>query len=211
MAAIVVALASCAISITSDPLHDDRIDRTARANGAAAIIGDSVGLGVVQYGGLWSRLASDGWGPVRSFAVVGMHAAPESGTDSNTVARWIDTFRSEGLNPGVVVVIAGSNDVGYPLGGDVAQDVARIEAAMAALGSVHVVWTTISHPDPALMSAWNAALADVATRHPNLEVCDWAAQVAANPGYLAPDKVHMTLGAMGGYVAMQQYIASCVA
>jgi hypothetical protein len=209
--AIVLALASCAISITTGPLHDDRIDRTVRPKGAAAIIGDSVGLGVVQYGGLWTGLRTDGFGPVRSFSVLGMHAAPESSTDVNTVARWINTFRAEGLKPKVVAVIAGSNDVGYRFGTDVAHDVIRIEKAMAALGTVPVVWTTISHPNVTGMNAWNAALAQVASRHPNLKVCDWATQLKAHPSYLARDKVHMTLGATGGYVAMQAFIRGCVA
>jgi hypothetical protein len=209
--AIALALASCAISITTGPLHDDRIDRTVRPKGAAAIIGDSVGLGVVQSGGLWTGLRTDGFGPVRSFSVLGMHAAPESSTDVNTVVRWIATFRAEGLRPKVVVVIAGSNDVGYPFGTDVAHDAVRIEKAMAALGAVPVVWTTISHPNAVGMNAWNAALVQVATRHANLRVCDWAAQLKAHPGYLARDKVHMTLGPAGGYVAMQAFIRGCVA
>jgi hypothetical protein len=209
--AVAAGLAACAISITTSNLHDDRIDRTARSKGTAAIIGDSIGYGLVLYGGLWGRLAQDGWGPVRSINVLGMHAAPETGTDGNTVAGWIGRLRAEGLVPNVVVVVAGANDVGYPFGGDFAHDVARIETALAALGSVPVVWTTIVFSNPSLMATWNAALADVATRRANLHVCDWAAQAAGNPGYLANDHIHMTLGPFGGYVAMQAYLAGCVA
>jgi len=206
----VVAIGACAMSITSDGLHDDRIDRTVRPNGPAAILGDSVGLGLVVSGWVWSRLSQDGWGPVRSFSVVGMHAAPESKTDVNTVAGWIGTFRREGLSPKVLVVIAGSNDVGYPAGGVVANDVLRIEKAMSAIGATPTVWTTISHPNVGFMNAWNAALRDVATRHQNLLVCDWAGQLALHPAYLAKDRVHMTLGPVGGYVAMRQFVAACV-
>jgi hypothetical protein len=139
-----------------------------------------------------------------------MHAAPESQTDVNTVVRWITTFRREGLSPKVLVVIAGSNHVDYPAGGVVADDVLRIEKAMNAIGTTPTVWTTISHPNAVLMNAWNAALWDVATRHPNLLVCDWAGQLAIHPTYLAKDRVHMTLGPVGGYVAMRQFVAECV-
>ena len=209
-AAAAVVLSACAVSITTDAIHDDRIDHAVRPNGPAAIIGDSVGLGLVVYGGIWTRLGQDGWGPVRSFSVVGMHAAAESGTDDNTVARWITTFRAQGLSPKVLVVVAGSNDVGYPSGGVVATDVARIEKAMKAIGATPTVWTTISHSNLGWMNAWNTALKDVATRHPNLTVCDWAAQLAAHPTYLAKDKVHMTLGPLGGYVAMRGFVEACV-
>ena len=208
--AAALALSACAVSVTTDFLHDDRIDHTARANGPAGIIGDSVGLGLVVYGGLWTRLGQDGWGPVRSFSVLGMHAAPSSPTDSNTVARWVGTFRKEGVSPKVLVVVAGSNDVGYPGGGDAVVDASRIETAMRAIGSTPTVWTTISHPNVTFMNAWNAALKSVATRHANLHVCDWAAQLPSHPSYLEKDKVHMTVGPTGGYVAMQHYVDSCV-
>jgi len=205
-----ILLSACAVSVTTDFLHDDRIDRTIRANGPAGIIGDSVGLGLVVYGGLWSRLGQDGWGPVRSFSVLGMHAAPSSPTDVNTVTRWIGTFRKEGTSPKVLVVVAGSNDVGYPGGGVVAVDASRIETAVRAIGTTPTVWTTISHPNAGFMNAWNAALKSVATHHANLHVCDWAAQLAVHPSYLEKDKVHMTVGPSGGYVAMQRYVAGCV-
>jgi GDSL-like Lipase/Acylhydrolase family len=210
-AAIAALLAACAISITTSNLHDDRIDRTTRSKGTAAIIGDSIGYGLVLYGGLWDRLARDGWGPVRSISVLGMHAAPEFGRDGNTVVGWIARLRSEGIAPKVMVVVAGANDVGYPSGGDLAHDVARIQTAMTALGNMPVVWATIVHPNASLMAMWNAALANVASRRPNLHVCNWAAQAVAHPGYLAKDRIHMTLGPFGGYVAMQTYVAGCVA
>jgi hypothetical protein len=165
---------------------------------------------LVVYGGLWTQLRQDGWGPVRAFSVLGMHAAPESKTDANTVANWITTFRREGVSPKVLVVVAGSNDVGYPGGGVVATDAAHIERAMAAIGTTPTVWTTISHPNATFMNAWNTALKSEATHHANLHVCDWAAQLATHPGYLATDKVHMTLGPLGGYAAMRAFVDGCV-
>jgi len=205
-----LVLSACAISITTDGLHDDRVDRTVRPKGAAAIIGDSVGMGLVVWGGLWTRLGQEGWGPVHAFTVLGMHAVPESKTDANTVATWITTFHREGLSPKVLVAVAGASDVGYPGGGVIATDAARIERAMAAIGSTTTVWTTISHPNLTFMNAWNTALKTEATHYRNLHVCDWAAQLAKHPNYLAADHVHMTLGPLGGYAAMRDYVDGCV-
>jgi lysophospholipase L1-like esterase len=147
---------------------------------------------------------------VRSNAQVGLHAKPETATDTNTVVNRIAGFRSGGLVPKVAVIVVGANDVGFPGGGDVARNRVRIETAVKALGSIPVVWTTLVHRRADWTGAWNQALRDVAARYPNLHVCDWAAEVARRPHYLERDGVHLTVGANGGYVAMRRFVAACV-
>jgi hypothetical protein len=206
---LLTALAgACAVRVTTNQLMDDRVDLTKRPNGTVAIIGDSVGYGLVAIGGFWTRLTQEGWGPVRSINVLGLHAVPEDSRDRNNVTGWINVMRFEGLTPRVAVIVVGADDVGYPGGGDVARNVRRVEGALSALGDIPVVWTTISHTNPALAAAWNGALADAATRHPKLHVCDWATEVAAHPDYLARDHVHLTAP---GYAAMSTFVDACVA
>ena len=177
--------------------------------GAIAVLGDSVGYGLTTVGNVTGRLAQDGWGPLRSYTQLGLHAAPEKPLDPDTVVRWIGEFRARGLAPRAVVVISGANDVGYPAANDVNRNMQRIETAMKALGNVQVVWTTIHHNRPDLMAAWNQALVNVDAKYPNLRVCDWAAEVVRHPQYLERDKVHMTVGATGGYAAMREFVAAC--
>ena len=62
-------------------IFDDRADRVARPLGTAVVLGDSVGYGLVRalegwgYQNMTARLAADGWGPVRSYTLAGLHAA----------------------------------------------------------------------------------------------------------------------------------------
>lgn len=198
-------------------VFDDRTDRTARPLGTAVVLGDSVGYGLVraleQFGGanlpnLTGRLAADGWGPLRSYTLAGLHAAPEGAGDPYNVATWIGTFRAQGFQPRVAVILAGSNDVGWPQGGSVSRNMQRIETALRSLGTTEVVWTTITHANAAYESAWNAALRGEATRWPNLHVCEWQPVARSNPSYLSSDQVHPT---PTGYRVLRDLIAGCVA
>ena len=209
VAFVAAVLAGCATGSRTNWLGDERWDHTERPLGTIVVIGDSVGYGLTTQGGFTERLAAEGWGPLRSSTQLGLHAAPESSTDSDTVVRWIAEIRAMGLNPRVVVVISGANDVGYPQGHDVARNVQRIETALNHIGGIPVVWTTISHNRPEWMAAWNQALRDVEARRANLHVCDWAAELALYPHYLEQDRVHMTVGPNGGYAAMSGFITAC--
>jgi hypothetical protein len=185
---------------------DERWDYNARPRGEAVLIGDSVGWGLTTQGLATLRMVEDGWGKIRSYTQLGLHAAPESATDPHTVVNWFGVLKGMGFQPRVTVIVSGANDVGYPQANVVARNVQRIETAMRAMGDTQVVWLTIVHP---FGGAWNQALADVDTRWPNFHLCDWAAQVRANPHYLERDGVHMTVGPNGGYVAMARYVVEC--
>ena len=154
-------------------IFDDRVDWTGRPNGTVGVLGDSVGYGLVRIGGLTDTLAANSWGPVRSYTLAGLHAAPEGSGDPHNVATWINTYRAQGIVPRVMVVVTGSNDVGWPQGSSVARNQQRIETAMASLGTTEVVWTTITHHNPAYEVAWNQALINAAAKWPNLHLCDW--------------------------------------
>ena len=144
---------ACASGARTNWLGDERWDLVNRPKGAIAVLGDSVGYGLTTVGNVTGRLAQDGWGPLRSYTQLGLHAAPEKPLDPDTVVRWIGEFRARGLAPRAVVVISGANDVGYPAANDVNRNVQRIDTAMKALGNVQVVWTTIHHNRPDLMTA----------------------------------------------------------
>jgi lysophospholipase L1-like esterase len=195
-------------------IFDDRVDWAARPNGTVTVLGDSVGYGLVKALEGWGgpninvRLANDGWGPIRSYTLAGLHAMPEGSGDPHNVATWIGKFRAQGLIPRVALIVSGANDVGWQLGNSVARNELRIETAMQSLGTTEVVWSTITHHDLADQNAWNQALINVAARWPNLHVCDWYTVARSNPGYLSGDQVHPT---PTGYRVMRDLIAGCIA
>ncbi len=216
---IVVALTTVALpwrpGAALTVIFDNRADWTIRPNGTAIILGDSVGYGLVKalegWGGpnMTARLATDGWGPLRSYTLAGLHAAPEGAGDPHNVTTWINTFRGEGFLPRVAVIVSGANDVGWLNGDSVARNEQRIDTAMSSLGTTEVVWTTITHGTAAKELAWNTALRNVATRRPNLHVCEWAPIARSNPGaYLSSDSTHPT---PTGYRLMRDTVAGCVA
>jgi hypothetical protein len=188
-------------------IFDNRVDWTARPNGTVGFLGDSVGYGLVTIANITSSLATQGWGPVRSYSLAGLHAAPEGTGDPHNVATWIGNFRAQGIMPRTVVVVVGANDVGWGMGGSVARNQQRIETAMAALGQTEVVWTTLTHHNPSYESAWNQALANADARWANLHVCDWRALARSGPGYLSSDQVHAT---GNGYRSMRDLVLGCV-
>jgi len=95
---------------------------------------------------------------------------------------------------GDVVVL----DLGYNDGADLASWRDRIDRAMAILDGVpKVIW--IAQRDFAAGRAeMNAELAAAAQRYPNLEVADWNTVVAANPGFVYGDGIHLTPAGQAG-------------
>jgi hypothetical protein len=208
---LIVAMVSLTIGFrpaNAQIIFDNRVDWTARPNGTIGVLGDSVGYGLVVIGGITNTMAAANWGPVRSYTLAGLHAAPEGSGDPHNVATWINTFRSQGILPRVMLIVSGSNDVGWPQGDSVVRNQQRIETAMAALGTTEVVWSTITHHNPAYETAWNQALINAAAKWPNLHLCDWRGLARSTAGMLASDQVHAT---GNGYRAMRDLMMSCVA
>jgi hypothetical protein len=99
----------------------------------------------------------------------------------------ISLFRGAGPELGDVVVL----DLGYNDSSDPAVFRGRIDDAMAALAAVpRVLW--LNQHDWGGRAAMNAELAAAATRHPNLDVIDWNAEVTAHPEDVYGDAIHLT-------------------
>jgi lysophospholipase L1-like esterase len=104
-----------------------------------------------------------------------------------------EDLRASGFH-GCWVLMIGTNDAAnVAAGANLGLD-ARIESLLAVIGGDPVLWVnTASSSDIAWygddsMQAFNAALGEAATRHPNLWVLDWAAVV--RPEWYGPDGLH---------------------
>jgi hypothetical protein len=98
--------------------------------------------------------------------------------------------------PGIgdVVVL----DYGYNDGTDLGAWRDRIDDAMAILDGVpRVIWLD-QREFAAGRAGMNAELRAAAARHPNLDVVDWNAAVAAHPGYVYSDGIHLTAAGQQG-------------
>jgi lysophospholipase L1-like esterase len=87
----------------------------------------------------------------------------------------------------VVVIGLGAND-----GTDPVEFNRRIDSLMATLAGVdRVIW--INQPSfESGRAAMNAELGAAQARWPTLRVIDWATRVAANPGFVAGDGLHLS-------------------
>jgi hypothetical protein len=87
----------------------------------------------------------------------------------------------------VVVIGLGAND-----GTDPVEFNRRIDALMGTLAGVErVIWINQPSFEPG-RAAMNAELGAAQARWPSLRVIDWAARVAANPGFVAGDGLHLS-------------------
>jgi hypothetical protein len=98
---------------------------------------------------------------------------------------------------GCWVLALGTTDAANLAAGGARTARERIERMLAIIGDDPVLWVnvkTLDPQDPAWanehMEAWNAALAEVAARTPNLEVFDWAAVV--EDAWFQDDGIHYT-------------------
>jgi lysophospholipase L1-like esterase len=95
---------------------------------------------------------------------------------------------------GCWVLMVGTNDAANVAAGANLGLEARIESMLAIIGGDPVLWvntassSSIKWYGDDSMQAFNAALADAASRHPNLWVFDWAAVV--QPDWYGPDGLH---------------------
>jgi lysophospholipase L1-like esterase len=105
----------------------------------------------------------------------------ETYKDSPNATQVVKRRRAGGYR-GCWVMALGTNDPANT-NGDVAKLSARIDAMMAQLGGVPVLWTTtktLKEKGPyrnANMAGWNEALTKACARHSNMRVYDWATEV----------------------------------
>jgi len=163
-------------------------------HGPITVIGDSVLLGSALYSPtLATQLANQGWGPVRFRAGEAYSTGIFPVITPLRVSNWITTWRSQGWDPGNVVVNLGANDAGF-CGTDKQCARNAILHLADAIGPDRQIWwpqITRIYLHSALQNTWNTALAEIAAERPNFYTWDWPT-VMANDGYTSPDGIHLT-------------------
>jgi len=196
------------------PIFIDYVKSAPGPRGAITVLGDSVMLGSVLetngYGpSLPQMLVDRGWGPVDAKAGVGFQAGLNVRSNPGAdMSRWVRDERALGRDSPIYVVSIGPNDV---LGCSSSQACSERDIAglVDTIGSDHEVWwSLITMPDQHDADVWNAALAAVATTHPNLHLWDWPAARIQNGVPLAGDGYHLPTGA--AYVQRSRLIADDV-
>jgi hypothetical protein len=131
-------------------------------------------------------------------------------SQSVSISRFVDEgvsiVRNRGGLPGVIVFALGTNNDAH----QVSTFRNSVDAVVGIAGKTRcVVVPNIVRPPVggASYSGFNRALADLAKRHENLRVVDWAGLVSRNRGWLAGDGVHVTAT---GYQARARAIAKQV-
>ncbi len=131
-------------------------------------------------------------------------------SQSVAISRFFDDgvsiLRSRGSLPGAIVFALGTNNDAH----DVSGFRSAVESALQIASETRcVVVPNIVRPPVggASYSGFNSALAELARKHDNLRVVDWAGLIAANRGWLAGDGVHVNAT---GYMARARAIAKQV-
>jgi len=157
---------------------------------AVFAIGDSLGQGTRPY----LPRALPGWKVSQSVSI------------SRFVSEGVSIVRNRGGLPGAIVFALGTNDDAH----NVTTFRNSVDAVVGIAGKTRcVVVPNIVRPPVggASYSGFNQALAELAKRHENLRVVDWAGLVSRNRGWLAGDGVHVNAT---GYAARAAAIAKQV-
>lgn len=160
--------------------------------GSVSIIGDSVLLGASWEPSLPTRLAAQGWGPIRFRASGGGSTGFHLDDDHPASLRnWIRWWREGGWDAQTIIVNLGANDAGI-CSGSTARCRSAIEHLLTLIGPDRtVVWNRITHLYQSHQQAWNAALDAAAAEHPNLVLWDWPAAQVAHGIRLSGDRIHL--------------------
>jgi hypothetical protein len=199
----VVGLASAAFTVgQSDraeaaPVED--VTSAAGPLGPITVIGDSVMLGSLAVSpDLNQRLAEQGWGPIRSRAGEGYSTGYFPVDSPFKASYWISLWRSQGWDPGAVVVNFGANDVGlcqYRSESLADCSYNAIKHLVDAIGPGKRIWwpkiTRFPLNRPS-MDAWNAALDRMASERPDFFTWDWPAVMYGVVGNYASDHTHLS-------------------
>ena len=125
---------------------------------------------------------------------------------SRSATEGVSILRRRGGLPGAVIFALGTNDDPRNVSGFRNS----LEAVRAIAGKTRcVVVPNIVRPPVggAGYSGYNRAIAELARRHDNFRLVDWAGLIARNRGWLAEDGAHVTAA---GYQARARAIASQV-
>lgn len=173
------------------------------------VIGDSLFVGVVSplFVGtgntLQDRLAATGR-TVFTSAEVG-RSVPQA--VQVVLARAADVDSSN-----VALVGLGTNDLFGSAGTSVSAARARIDQMIGVLRTINpdirLVWVDVSvEAQRGRTLVWNAALAEAADDHIDVEVCAWRTIVLQHPEWVAGDGIHLT---GTGYAARRDVLIECV-
>jgi lysophospholipase L1-like esterase len=184
-AAVLVAL------LVASGASCDRARPAASLRAGVAVVGDSLTAPIAS--SLAARMKRAGWYQVEVDAFPGRQIPSSLGPPLSGV-RAVRALEARGFNPPAWIVALGTNDV--LVTGDPAAMRTRIEEMLSAIGPRRVLWVNIWRTDtPEFMARalkFNLVLDDVASRHANFDVLDWAATARADPEVFGPDKVHLS-------------------
>ena len=167
------------------------------------IVGDSVGTGMLWHNDAIAVVQKNlnvDWQISVCRRLIGESCDPGDGEP--VPPTLVDLVGSMSSVPATVVVEMGYNDFEPTF----AQAVDDTMQALLAKGAQHVLWLTLHasrDPYPAL----NAILAEKAAEYPQLELLDWNAVSAGEPGWFQDDAVHLV---DAGGVAMAHLIHGAV-
>jgi lysophospholipase L1-like esterase len=169
------------------------------------VLGDSLTWGANYFARLHERLSTQG--PFTITIVDGWWSRRIGGITSTKYSgvNTLRALRKSGVSPAAVIVGLGTNDVQFL--GTPGQYVLVIEELLAEIGPLPVTWLNVHRVDTTTTKRrsriFNRTLADVALRHPNVTVVDWAGLVTSNPRLMAFDKIHLQ---PGGYEARSKVV-----
>ena len=198
----IVATTTVVIGMAADPEPAEASTETsvgaAGPLGPISIIGDSVMYGsLIVDPDLPTRLAEQGWGPIRARAGAGYSTGYFGVANSYRASYWIDVWKSQGWDPAAVVVNFGANDVGlcaYRNETTAECSYNAIKHLVDAIGPGKRIWwpkiTRFPLNRPS-MDAWNAALDRMAAEHPDFHTWDWPSVMYATGNY-ASDHTHLS-------------------
>ena len=203
VAMAVIATATVTLGVTADPdavkaapIETQR--STSGPLGAISVIGDSVMVGSLAYGpDLPTRLAEQGWGPIRARAGEGYSTGYFGVATSFRASYWIDLWKSQGWDPDAVVVNFGANDAGLCQYRSETIDECSYNAIKHLVDTIgpgkRIWWPKITRfpYNRVSMDAWNGALDGLAAEHPDFHTWDWPAVMYATGNY-ASDHTHLS-------------------
>lgn len=173
--------------------------RQAGPRGAVAVVGDSLTWeSAVETA---ASLVLAGWGPVCVDALPGRDTVNSGGAGVVAIER-IRASHGVWAAPSVRWVIAlGTNDT-HQVGADTVEAVRRIDAVVAAVGSVQqrVVWMNVATLRPGTSPAEEALFNAVVATDGRVHLLDWAGRLQLD--WIREDLVHLSTSGVGGRSAL---------
>jgi len=198
-----IALGATGVALEGARPADAKIrdSATRRTYGPVAIIGDSASGGFLN--GLNTTLEKAEIGPYR-YDIKGSRRITESWLSYDSGVSAATSMLRSGFRPKAWVVALGSNDF-YFFRRDLLSPRTEIEKFLDRVGNAHVAWLTIwTKRAGAYHATFNSVLHDLAARHSNFHVVDWATLAKKHPEWLQPDGAHLL---MPGAKARNEYLA----